>query len=721
MSRMFLYFDKPRQPSGNETATYPIYELDLQGLADAGMVSWDLSGQVTNAVNECWHVSGSVNNANVSRYLSTNVPHQQWQDGSILQAKISKYVLNENNVYVPDPEYYDFEEVPIGQQPDDWGTASNYLRYEVTSNATIDGQTATYRAYYNIRRIATWISDWQYVRDKRRSMIRLFYTENGYNFGVYQGADCNGYDEAGPVFNAAGYSQMSRDFSNPIPTYYTWCNPSENLLYVGGNNVRILSPCWSRTDSAEDKGKMIAGREISAATFFIFVHGVYDGKDYYGVLCIYPQDFSETATFKQISFSLFTSEFWGDSIIAGGGGESVWGNDGPTSIPQGGNGSFSYIPNNHGDRQGEDIGALITRTNSNMTAFSGGYHKYKMDRQNQAPLTEMMGRLWDPDVWDSWKNHNQNPLAAIVSCMMLPVNLVSNTAGVAEVIKAADAELSSTAAPKFDDIFKWYHVGDVNIDSYTDSFADFQATNVYIHLPYVGDFKLDTEAIMEGELSVDYVVDMFTADITAWVWTKDKFGNYNYKYEFKGNCGKVMPLAQIVGAGAQRLGAIFNTIVDVGLQTVPIADFWKNYKTAKSISSEGFFNTLSGAIQATQEDSPIGQTYRAQSLSRGITSILGASAAIGQSNAGGGSLTSLINDQCYLTITRPQWSAPENYRKLFGYPSDIGGTIEENFEGYLSVRAIKLDGLSATDAEKAEITSLMYSGVYVSDNFGPED
>jgi hypothetical protein len=88
----------------------------------------------------------------------------------------------------------------------------------------------------------------------------------------------------------------------------------------------------------------------------------------------------------------------------------------------------------------------------------------------------------------------------------------------------------------------------------------------------------------------------------------------------------------------------------------------------------------------------------------------------------GGSATAPTDTQCYLIIERPMWSAPEGYRKLFGYPSDIGGTIEENFEGFLSVRSIKLDDITAaTDAEKAEIYQLMANGVYVSDNFGPED
>jgi hypothetical protein len=75
---------------------------------------------------------------------------------------------------------------------------------------------------------------------------------------------------------------------------------------------------------------------------------------------------------------------------------------------------------------------------------------------------------------------------------------------------------------------------------------------------------------------------------------------------------------------------------------------------------------------------------------------LAASALITTSNASGGTVSSLVDDQCFLIITRPQWSAPEEYRKQFGYPSDISGTIAEAFHGFLSVRSIKLQGVPAT-------------------------
>ena len=93
------------------------------------------------------------------------------------------------------------------------------------------------------------------------------------------------------------------------------------------------------------------------------------------------------------------------------------------------------------------------------------------------------------------------------------------------------------------------------------------------------------------------------------------------------------------------------------------------------------------------------------------------------SNANGGAVSSPVNTQCYLVIVRPMWSAPEDYGKRFGYPSDIGGTINRSdtesgdpFTNFLSVRSILLDGLNCTTEERNEIEQLMNAGVYVSND-----
>ena len=305
-----------------------------------------------------------------------------------------------------------------------------------------------------------------------------------------------------------------------------------------------------------------------------------------------------------------------------------------------------------------------------------------------------------------------------------------------KVIEAGGAELSTHTVPVFNNFIHHYHVGSVNINDISDSFADYTYSSIYIHLPYVGTYKIDTEAVMQGKLAVDYSVDMLTGDVTAFVWTEDFQGNYTYRYTFKGNAAKRIPLNQrvplstaiakaatpvvLAGVGAAA-GGVLGSIVG---GAVGLGDYAKGYKGA---GGPGF--PLSGALQSAGDYMPeylkSGATKGAQTgigAARSASAALNAGQSVTSANVDGGTVTSPIDSQCYLIIERPIWSAPENYRKLFGYPSDIGGTITEKFHGFLSCRAIKLDGITAaTDDEKAEIYQLMASGVYVDDDFGPEN
>jgi hypothetical protein len=103
-----------------------------------------------------------------------------------------------------------------------------------------------------------------------------------------------------------------------------------------------------------------------------------------------------------------------------------------------------------------------------------------------------------------------------------------------------------------------------------------------------------------------------------------------------------------------------------------------------------------------------------------VASAAGAGQGVVNSNGGSGSVTTLTDTSCYLIIERPQWSNPQYYGELFGFPSDIGGTINAAsdfsgpFEGFLSVRQIELENITATIAERDEITQLLKAGVYLS-------
>ena len=55
---------------------------------------------------------------------------------------------------------------------------------------------------------------------------------------------------------------------------------------------------------------------------------------------------------------------------------------------------------------------------------------------------------------------------------------------------------------------------------------------------------------------------------------------------------------------------------------------------------------------------------------------------------------------------------PDNLVQLYGKPSNASGSVG-SFSGFLSVNSVELNISKATDAEKAEIQSLLNTGIYI--------
>lgn len=602
------------------------------------------------------------------------------------------------------------ETMQIGVQPPDWGSNPHYFTME-----------DVYSSVDNTRVMAVvpqslefeWNPLTQYYRDKSEKMVRILYLKNGYSFSCSKGILENGEDYR--TYYGSATVGCTR-FSNPFVLLSPQDHYQNHYVLTYGRDIT--------TYAAPTTGSFpyFASIHISPANggdyapYQFFFHTTIGDKDHYGILLVIVT--RATGNIASIRGTMISDNFWAANINPQN--QSWWGNDGPSSIHQGGQGSFDAPSDNDGNRDGTSVQTQVNYFNQANNYLEGGYNFYVMGQGETAAFTEMMAQLWDPDFWESYRNLAQNPLNAIVSCYSAPEKLAPIKSQREKQIQAAGAILSASDAPMFYDTMKWVHIGSVDVSSYTDSFADYTATNVYINLPYVGSYKLDTEALMEGVIGVDYVVDAYTGDITARVWTQDRFGNHKYKYEFKGNCAKQIPLASIVGQGFTAIKSAAETLVPFLFQggLKAMANMASEAPSYYSSGGSGF----GGLLWTAEENIP---GFKASSagtmLGSGLMKAINASAQITQSNASGGTVTSLVEDQCFLTITRPQWSAPTNYRKLFGYPSDCGGTIDEKFHGFLAVRSIRLESVPATPEEKSEIEQLMTAGVYVDNIFEPEE
>ena len=716
---------------------YPVYELDFSKLsALTGYTQQYSDDNVGSGVNK-YRQWVCINNT-VDTGIAGSIPRQESQSGNIIPFWHRYNNVINNRYYLDQENLGSFAGIQQGVRPDDWGTNPNYV---ILSNETLtginnfpgaSGTTSVPINYPDLQWTTdTWNHQTAYYEDTKRTQLRKFYTETGRSFSVAKATYWNSNRYCGRAYCVGCFPTTS---SNSYAGYnYTDENNSTynrnyKLFYTYGitnipNDADYYWDYWTGMTNIQ----------------MVFVHYVENGTtDFYGIALIQMNNLTEESEPVAIAVSAFDKDWWGESsIIAGGGGEGDWSRNGPPSYVQGGQGSFQAPSDNHGDADGTTAKTIAADWSGKHSPFDQGYNKYLLSSPDATAFKEMVDNLVDPDVWQGFDNKYYNPIDSIITCSMIPAYLApsGSAIGASSVIKASKLNLTTSTVPTFNIWNKAIHIGSVDIRPYCDGFPDFDNTAIYINLPYVGVKQLDINACMDGILSVDYLIDYLTQDITAQIWVRDKFGNYNIRYEYKGNCGRQVPLTQIVPRSTQivegvrqafiplaaglAVGGVAGLAVGAGAAVVKGAGkiFTSQSFTGAAFKegfSSGFSNTFPKALNGT------GITMGVSSAAQ---SAFNASQQMTSSNANGGAVSSPVNTQCYILITRPMWSAPEEYGKQFGYPSDISGTINmsdteagDPFTNFLSVRSILLENIPCTVEERNEIDTLMKAGVYVSND-----
>lgn len=420
----------------------------------------------------------------------------------------------------------------------------------------------------------------------------------------------------------------------------------------------------------------------------------------------------------QAWISAFEKEFWE--------GAPEPPNDGPTSSPQGGRGTFSAPSDNRGDRSGATAEAISTSWDASVSAFGGGYNNYVLDPTDQNDLqgfTEMIQHLWTSTNWGI-EGAFVNPMDSIISCHQIPETLAPPEVGNRRIY-AATKELSTTTVPTFSRLITHHHVGSVDIQQYTDAFPDFTDTSIYIHLPYVGTVQIDTAACMHGWLAVDYLCDVSSGDCTALITTMDKFGNTEIRYEFKGDCSKTVPLQFRERLGTKAFSSVLPTLVG---GAITLATGGIGGAVAGQVAQSAIGDVFNGEFPSANDAALVSKTAQAlgmakqvgsrsasigsavDSIAQSATAAALSGAGVVQSNASGGDITSPIDTACWILITRPQWSAPDFYARERAYPSDIAQTVGD-FQGLLMVSTCELNGIDCTQDELHEIDNWLKAGV----------
>lgn len=709
--RMYLTLDAPVNPDPelNQYETHQIYELDLNAAIAAGETfpKQLLGKSCKDTLTPVSMCEFEIQSAQLNRYLSTKIPVNPWSENDILCSRLSPYgvytIPDIGDYYKPDETYYTFEPVEQTETaPEDWGIATNYFEYSTQTTSA-----HTWDCYYNVKYSATYDKTKVYYKDVHRNAIKVFYTANGYSFGVYR---CGQYtaNSRGPISVAIGGEAHS---SSGGTSRYHITKPDGSILYYYNSGTSGSSTACgpvnmgsSYNASNANKVKVLEGTDATlygCAASLCFIHFQYENADYYGIAIIDHTSFASYAMPTAIKVIAYTSDFWGGSIISGGDG----GNWGEPSVPAGGDGTFSAPSDNRGTGTANDFtnptsGIMkVRQTKLNGVMQSVGIKYYGMRKEPNESIdrmSEIINWMFDPQhsFMSRFTQSLFNPISGVLSCHLIPSDFYEVFASDVHVIisgydftqEMTTAAFQNPVTAPIVNTITHKHFEKFDIGKYFGAFPDFEPyTRFVLHLPYIGNVEIAANAISQGSIAVDYMCDVMNGNVCAFVWCKDRDGNCTYRYTATGNCAVSIPMYN-TNQDFSGVGKIANGAISlIGMARSPISGAISAatgilsgiYDLANMHQSTNFAGTLSGNI---------------------------------------GMISDLV---VWLEAVRPVWVQPESYQNLEGVPLQMSGTIEtisvdgEYLSGYTEISKIELDNVDATDSEKREIERLLLSGVWI--------
>lgn len=300
-----------------------------------------------------------------------------------------------------------------------------------------------------------------------------------------------------------------------------------------------------------------------------------------------------------------------------------------------------------------------------------------MYRATQTSLRQFSQYLWTGDFIDNVKKLFQDPMEAVVSVQIVPYTPTHSETPTNVFLSWID-----TGVPMYPITNQYVRIdcGTLEVSEFWASFLDYPPhTDVSIFLPYIGVKQLSVQDVMSRKLHLIYNIDSLTGSCVAMLKCSGG-GLDSVLYSWAGSCNIQIPIA------ARDFSSIYSSVLSLA-------------------ASAGLALATKGASKALTAGAAAGATASA------INS-LDLDTHTRQSGSTGSVPGYMGNQIPYLIITRPKDSTPSNFNELNGRPSNLGGKVGD-YSGFLSLSAVHIDGIVATEKEKGMIESALKSGILV--------
>lgn len=309
-------------------------------------------------------------------------------------------------------------------------------------------------------------------------------------------------------------------------------------------------------------------------------------------------------------------------------------------------------------------------------------------------LTDLYTFLWDSDISTTLKKLFNEPMNAIFSLGIIPVDPI--TQGTRRLtIGHVDTEIDMESIQKQ---FVTFDFGSIDINEYYGAAWDYSPyTHASIYLPYIGVQPVDIDDIMNCTLTLRYNIDVLTGTTIALLKCVRK-GRDNLNavmYEWQGNCVTQCPIT------AGNWSQIMASVIQLGAMT----GLALSQPVVGAIGSAVGSSAAAEYAQGKNLVNPTMATY-------GALNVLGSKVHVQRGGRLDMSSGAMSMQKAFVILNRPVSGIPRGWNNYAGYPSLKIKTLGSQ-EGFVSVGAIKLDGLRATAEEINELDTILKTGVII--------
>ena len=247
-----------------------------------------------------------------------------------------------------------------------------------------------------------------------------------------------------------------------------------------------------------------------------------------------------------------------------------------------------------------------------------------------------------------------------------------------------DGDGNSFTGKNIDKQYQHNVIGEFTIQRFFDSFLDYDPyTKIKLYLPFAGVIDLSPSDVIGRKISIDSGIDWISGNIVYNIFVEGEYSK-SVLYTATGNCTADLPLTATDFSG--RCSALLSAgVVAAG-----------SMATAATASLASPLLALGATAVAGYKAMEAGKVDVQRVSGNNI------------SNSGG-----LSPMTCFLLIERPVVALPGDaatFASHYGFAASTAGKLID-FSGFTQCSDVHLENLSCLEEEKAEIESLLKSGV----------